>query len=67
MFTTSATLTIAGILCLLLSGVAMYRLTPRDGKPPSWWTSTDMRATTVTMALLVLMLAGVGMLAKAIF
>ena len=58
---------LSGIACLTLSGFAMYALAPRDGKPPSIWTSTETRSTTVTLALLVLVVFGVGLLAKGIF
>lgn len=51
-----------GTACLVLSVWAIRALVPKEGRPPSAWTSTEMRATAVAIALLVLMVAGVGLL-----
>jgi hypothetical protein len=64
---TSAILILAGLACLSLCGFFFWKLLPQDGKPPSAWTGTDTRGTAVAMGLLVLFLAGVGMMAKGIF
>ena len=58
---------LSGIACLSLSAFAMYSLAPREGKPPSAWTSSETRSTTVTLVLLVLVVFGIGLLAKGIF
>ena len=42
---TNAILIISGVICLLLCGLMFYKLAPRDGEPPSPWTSTDTRGT----------------------
>jgi hypothetical protein len=60
-------LILSGIVCLALCGVAFYKLMPQEGKPPSKWTGTDTRGTVVAMALLVLLIGGVGLLLKGIF
>lgn len=67
MITTSATLAISGVVCLLLLGLMIYKLTPREGKPPSAWLKTEFRATSVAMIVLILLLAGITLLAKGIF
>ena len=67
MISTSAILVISGSVCLGLTGLIVYGLTARNGKPTSPWTSTDFRATSTAMLLLILLLAGVSLLAKGIF
>lgn len=60
-------LIVAGIACLVLSGLAMYKLSPREGKPPSALMSTESRSTAVAMSVFILFIAGGVMLAKGIF
>jgi hypothetical protein len=67
MISTSVILVVSGGICLSLTGLIVYSLLPRDGRPPSPWTSTDFRATSVAMLLLILLLAGASLLAKGIF
>ena len=57
-------LVISGTVCLLLCGLTLYKTMPRDGRPPSAWTSTETRAVSVAMLVLVLLLGGITMLAK---
>jgi hypothetical protein len=66
MGSTSQILIVAGVICLSIGGFIFYKLAPKEGQPPSAWTSTDFRGTTVAMGVLVLMMAGVGMLMKGI-
>ncbi|HEX6298492.1 MAG TPA: hypothetical protein VFZ74_18135 [Burkholderiales bacterium] len=44
----------------------MYKLVPREGQPPSAWTKTDFRATTLAMSQFVLLVAGIALVAKGI-
>lgn len=67
MTASSALLILSGILCLGLSGLAMYTIAPREGKPLSFWTKTETRSTSVTLLLLVFVVFGIGLLAKGIF
>jgi hypothetical protein len=60
-------LIVFGLACLLLCGFLLYKLMPQDGQPPSPWTSTDTRGTAVALGLLVLLLAGISMVAKGFF
>jgi hypothetical protein len=64
---TSVILIVGGLVSLGVCGFLFYKLLPQEGKPPSPWTGTDTRGTAVAMGLLVLLLAGIGMLAKGIF
>lgn len=57
-------LAIVGAVCLFLSGLTLYKTMPRQGRPPSSWTSTETRSLSVAMLVLVLLLGGVTMLAK---
>jgi hypothetical protein len=67
MIPTNAILIVAGIVCVYLSGFAVRRLIPREGRPASTWTNTDARAATVSISLISLALVGVGMILKGIF
>ena len=67
MVASSALLILTGIACLSLSIFAMYTIAPREGKPQSAWTKTETRSTAVTLALLVLVVFGIGLLAKGVF
>jgi hypothetical protein len=64
---TSAMLILGGVVCLALGGFTIYKTMPREGKPPTAWTSTETRATGMAMLVLVFLLAGVTMLLKGIF
>lgn len=67
MITTSAILVTSGIVCLWLGGLMMYKLTPREGKPASSWTKTEFGAMSLAMFVLILLFAGITLLAKGIF
>ena len=60
-------LILSGVVCLAVCGVMFYKLMPQEGKPPSKWTGTDTRGTVAAMVLLVLLIAGIGMLLKGLF
>ena len=62
----SLSLLIAGSICVLLSVVMFYRVSPRNGQPPSAWTKTEGRTTATALTIIVLLLAGGIMVAKAI-
>lgn len=63
----STLMVIAGIVCLLLGGLAIYKLRPQEGRPPSRWTQTDGAGTAVALGLMVVLLAGISLLVKGIF
>lgn len=63
---TNAILIVSGVICLLLCGLIFYKLAPRDGEPPSPWTSTDTRGTATALGLLVLLLTGISLVVKGI-
>jgi hypothetical protein len=60
-------LLVAGMICVVISGYMVYKLPPREGKPPSAWTRTETRAMGSAMLVLILFFAGAIMVAKAIF
>lgn len=66
MISTSGMLVLFGSICLCVAGLMMYKLTPREGKPPSPWVKTDFRATSVALGQFVLLIAGISLLAKGI-
>ena len=53
-----------GVACVLFSWWIIRRLSPQDGKPPSAWTKTDLRACTVAMFLVVLIVAGAALVVQ---
>jgi hypothetical protein len=63
---TTAILIISGIICLLASGVMLYKLAPRDGQNAPWMKS-DSLGTAMSLGQFALMVAGLALLAKAIF
>ena len=63
---TSVILIVSGLVCLGLCGVMFWKLMPQEGKAPSALVGTDTRGTVVAMALMVLLLIGVGMVLKGI-
>lgn len=67
MMPTSIILIVSGIMFLSLAALMMYKLPPREGRPPSPWTATEFRATSAAILWVILLLAGVGLLAKGIF
>jgi hypothetical protein len=67
MLPTNTILVISGIVCVGVSGLAMYMAIPREGKPPSAWTKTELRASSLALCVIILLLAGVTMIVKGIF
>ena len=63
---TSTTLIVSGLVCLVAWGFILRKLMPQEGKPPSAWVGTDARGTSVAIGLIVMLLAGLGMLVKGI-
>lgn len=57
-------LIVSGVAFLALSLFAFRQVLPEDGKPPSFWTSTELRSSITAMTLLVMMIAGVGLIIK---
>jgi hypothetical protein len=60
-------LVIAGVACLALAFLAMRKLIPRRGEPAPAWASADSWASAIAISLLMLMLAGAGLLVKGLF
>lgn len=61
---TSAALILAGIACIGFSGYALYAVSPKEGKPPTFWTRTEARSTTLALVLVTLFVGGGGLLLK---
>jgi hypothetical protein len=57
-------LIVAGFVCLALGAFIFYKLKPQDGQPPSPWIASEFRGSSVAIGLLVLFLAGIGMVLK---
>jgi hypothetical protein len=67
MIPVSAVLIVCGLVCLFVSGLMMYKLIPREGRPPSPWMKTGSGETAVALGQFILLVAGVALLAKGIF
>ena len=57
----------SGIACLLVAGLMMSRLTPREGRVTPAWMRTEFGQTASALGFFMLALAGIALLAKAIF
>jgi len=62
--TASAILTISGALCVYLSGQVMYLMRERKDRPAGQWMSTFLGASSVAMLVIILLLAGLTLVAK---
>lgn len=62
MLSTNGILIFLGLACLLFSFIALRKLMPQPGRPPSAWTSTNLRSTVVALGVMALMVGGLGML-----
>jgi hypothetical protein len=59
---TSALSVLGAVACLAVSFLLLRGLMPQNGKPPSRWTSTEARSTFVSLALVILIVGGIGLL-----
>jgi len=64
MVLTSAIFIIAGIACIGLSGYALYAVSPKEGKPATFWTRTEARSTTLALVLVTAFVIGGGLVLK---
>lgn len=67
MIPVSAVFIVCGLVCLFVSGLIMYKLIPREGRPPSPWMKTESGETAVALGQFILLVAGIALLAKGIF
>lgn len=66
MVLTSAALILAGIACIGLSSYALYAVSPKEGKPPTFWTRSEARSTTLALVLVTAFVIGGGLVLKGI-
>ena len=64
MVLTSAAFIIAGIACIGLSGYTLYAVSPKEGKPATFWTRTETRSTTLALALVTAFVMGGGLILR---
>lgn len=64
MILTSAAFILAGIACIGLSGYTLYAVSPKDGKPATFWTRTEARSTTLALVLVTAFVMGGGLILK---
>jgi len=64
MVLTGAVLVVAGIACIGLSGYTLYAVSPKDGKPATFWTRTEARSTALALFLVTAFVIGGGLVLK---
>jgi hypothetical protein len=55
---------ISGVVCLVISGLALFKLAPREGGQEHPWMERESVAVGVALAVVILMTFGVGLLFK---
>ena len=60
-------LVLCGIACLGISGVMLYQMMPREGKPPHPWMRDDLSESAMALGQFTLMIAGLSLIAKGVF
>jgi hypothetical protein len=66
MVLTSVALILAGIACIGLSGYTLYAVSPKEGKPATFWTRTEARSTTLALVIVTAFVMGGGLILKGI-
>jgi hypothetical protein len=56
----------AGIACLSFSGFVLYGVLPRQGKPESAWTKTELRSTFFALTLVTTIVFGLALVVRGI-
>lgn len=64
MVLSSAVFIVAGVACLVLSSYTLYAVSPKEGKPPTFWTKTEGRSTALALSLVALFVFGAGLVLK---
>jgi len=64
MVLTGAVFVVAGIACIGLSGYTLYAVSPKDGKPATFWTRTEARSTTLALVIVTAFVIGGGLVLK---
>jgi hypothetical protein len=62
--TASVVFILAGVVCLLIAGLAMHKFMPREGKVTPPWTRTELGDSTVALGTFVLLIAGLALVIK---
>lgn len=60
----NASLIGSGLACLALATFLLYGVLPREGKPASVWTKTEMRSTLLALALVTMVVFGIALVVK---
>jgi hypothetical protein len=64
MILTSAALIAGGLACIGASGYTLHAVSPREGKPPVFWTRTENRSTILALVLVTAFVMGGGLVLK---
>lgn len=54
----------AGVACLSFAGFVLYGVLPREGKPESVWTKTEMRSTIFALSLVTTIVFGLALVVR---
>jgi hypothetical protein len=60
----NVSLVVAGAGCLSFAGFVLYGVLPREGKPESIWTKTEMRSTFFALALVTTIVFGLALMVR---
>ncbi|HSG76066.1 MAG TPA: hypothetical protein VLA30_08015 [Burkholderiales bacterium] len=52
--------------CLFGSGYTLYTVSPKEGRPASFWTRTEARSTMLALAIVTAFVIGGGLVLKGI-
>lgn len=64
MILSGAALIAGGLACIGVSGYTLHAASPREGKPPAYWTRTEARSTLLALVLVTLFVMGGGLMLK---
>lgn len=64
MVLTSAAFIVAGVACIGLSSYTLYAVSPKEGRPATFWTRTEARSTALALALVTAFVIGGGLVLK---
>jgi hypothetical protein len=60
----NATLVGSGLACLSFAGFVLYSVLPREGRPESVWTKTEMRSTLFALGLVTTVIFGIALVVR---
>lgn len=66
MVLTSAALIASGVACIFGSSYTLHVVSPKEGRPESFWTRTENRSTILALAIVTAFVMGAGLVLKGV-